>query len=72
MCLWEFLKNVGPEDTEAAESSTPFWTKEKEAGVWDFKGKGGNSKVGKEQTCGQQILAGPPRTMGHKGEFFIS
>lgn len=39
----------------------------REEGVWDFKGKAGNLKVGKiEQITGKQtqILAGPPRDNG--------
>lgn len=45
-----------------------FWTKEREVGVWNFRGKVGNSKVEeKEQTRGKQILSGPPRPMGHRG-----
>lgn len=40
----------------------PFWTKERNAGVWDFKEKAGNSQVDeKEQTCGILIHAGQPR-----------
>ena len=32
----------------------PFWTKEMETGIWDFKGKVGNSQVDeKEQICGK-------------------
>lgn len=46
----------------AGEAYMPFWTKEREGKVWDFKGKAGNSQVGKkEQRCGKQILPGPPR-----------
>ena len=44
----------------------PFWPKEREPGVWDFKGKAGNLQVDeKKQTQrGKQILAGPPRNNG--------
>ena len=35
----------------------------------DFKGEEGNSQVDeKDQTCGEPILAGPPETMGRRGE----
>lgn len=45
----------------------PFWTKEREAGVWEFRGKAGNSQVDwKGQTFGKQVVAWPPDTMGHK------
>lgn len=50
-----------------AEVHMPFWTKGKQAGVWDFKGKASNSQVGeKEQTHGKQHPAGPPETAGHR------
>lgn len=55
-----------------------FWTKEREAGVRNFKEKVGNSQVGeKEQTCGKQILLGHSETMGHRASnkqtgFFLS
>lgn len=41
-----------------------FWTKERQAGVWDFRGKVGE----KEQTFGKQIPARPSETMRHPGE----
>lgn len=35
----------------------PFWSKEREAGGWDFEGKVGNSQVDeKDQICGKQFL----------------
>lgn len=50
----------------AVKASLSFWTKEREAGVWDFKEKVGNSQVDEqEQTCGKQILLGHSETMGH-------
>lgn len=46
-----------------------LWTKEREAGVWDFKGRAGNLQVDeKEQTRDKQILAGPPRNNGTQRE----
>lgn len=50
-----------------AEVHMPFWTKEKEAGVWDFKGKASNSQVEeKEQTHGKRNPAGLSETAGHR------
>lgn len=43
----------------------PFWTKEREAGVWDVRGKAGNSQVEEKEQTDNQILAGPPETVGH-------
>lgn len=52
----------------ATEACMPFWTKKRETGIWDFKGKAGDSQVeGKEQTRGKQTLAGPLETVGHRG-----
>lgn len=48
----------------------PFWTKEREAEIWDFKGKAGDIQVDKkEETCGKQILTGPPRNIVHNRKF---
>lgn len=50
------------------EAYMPFRTKEREAVVWDFKRKAGNSQVDeKEQTCNKQILVGSPEILGHGG-----
>lgn len=48
----------------------PFWTKERGAGIWNFRGKLGNSWVDeKEQTFDKQILArGHLETVGHRRE----
>lgn len=37
-----FPRNVRPEDTLSIEAYMPFWTKEREAEVWDFKEKVGS------------------------------
>ena len=51
------LRMWDPRTHWAVEAYMLFWTNEREAGVWDFKGKVGNSQVdGNEQTCGEQIL----------------
>lgn len=48
----------------AVEVHMPFGTKEREAEVWNFKGKAGHLKVGeKEQICGKQV-SGSPRSSG--------
>ena len=40
------------------------WTEE-EAGIWNFRGKAGDSRVEeKEQTCGKQILSGVTKSNG--------
>lgn len=47
----------------------PFWTREREAGVWDFKVEVDNSQVDEEeQTYGKRILIWPTVTMGHGKE----
>lgn len=40
----------------------PFWTKEREAGIWDFRGKVGNSQDENQQILGKQTLA---RSLGN-------
>ena len=48
-----FPKNMGPQDKWEISVNMLFWTKESEAGIWDFKGKGDNSQVDeKEHTRG--------------------
>lgn len=47
----------------------PFWTKEKWAGPWDFRGNVGNPQEDeKEQTRGEQALAGPAGVQGTQEE----
>lgn len=36
-------QNMRPEENWAVEAYVPFWAKEREAEVWDFKRKVGNS-----------------------------
>lgn len=36
---------MGPKDELGGEVYMPFWTKEREAESWDFKGKVENSQV---------------------------
>lgn len=44
-----------------------FWTKEREAGVWDLKGKLGNSQVEKKSKhMMNKFLLGHPETKGHR------
>ena len=44
---------MGPQDKWEISVNMLFWTKESEAGIWDFKGKGDNSQVDeKEHTRG--------------------
>lgn len=61
-----------PRPEDASDSwglCVPVWTKEKGAGVRDFKGKVGSSWVDmKQQACAKQILAGPPRNSGTQKE----
>ena len=49
----------------AVEAYMPFCSKEKEAGVWDFKGKVDNSRNSKH--LGHKFLPGRPETMVHRG-----
>lgn len=45
-----------------------FWTKEREAGVWDFKGRAGKSQVGEEeQTRGDEFLLGRAESGARSG-----
>lgn len=47
-----------PKTISQNEVYMSFWTKEREVGVWDFKGKIGESQGDeKEQKCGKQIFA---------------
>ena len=65
MCILGFHKNMRPKTYWAVEAYMPFWTKKREAGLWDFKGKDGNLQVDdEEQECGNQILLGPLRNNG--------
>lgn len=53
----------------AVEVYIPFWKKEREARVWDFKRKVGNSQLDeKKQTFNKQILSGSPRNNGTQKE----
>ena len=62
------IRTGGPRTHWAIEVYIP---QESEAGVWDFKGKAGNSQVEeKEQTCGEQFLTESPKTMGPRGESY--
>lgn len=45
----------------------PFWTRERDAGIWDFKGKADDLPE-QEQTCGKQIFLGHTETMDYKGK----
>lgn len=48
---------------QAAEAYMSFWTKEREPGVWDFKGKAGNPQGDeKEQMSGKPVIASHPET----------
>lgn len=40
---------MGPQDTLDSSGLLPFWTKEKEAGIWDFKGKAGNLQADEKE-----------------------
>lgn len=42
----------------------PFWTKEREAGVWDFKGKVHNSQVDERANVLNKFLLSHPERMG--------
>lgn len=47
----------------------PFWTKEREAGVWDFKEEAGNLQVDrKSYHVINKFLGAHPETMGHRGK----
>lgn len=59
MYIWECHK-IGDLKTHwAVEVYMPFWTKEKGAGVWDFKKKAGRQHVNK-------FLLGHPETMRNR------
>lgn len=47
----------------------PFWIKEREAGVWDFKGRMGNLQVDrKSKHVINNLLVGHPETMENRGK----
>lgn len=43
------LRMWDPRTHWSVEAYMPFWTEEKQAGVWDFKGKAGSSQVNKKR-----------------------
>lgn len=67
--IWGLRKNTGSQDHSALRLTGPFWTRQREAAVWNFKGKGSNSQVNeKKWTFGKPYCAGHPGMMGHKGD----
>lgn len=63
------VRTWDPRIHSALRLTRPFWTRQREAAVWNFKGKGSNSQVNeKKRTFGKPYCAGHPGMMGHKGD----
>ena len=46
------------------EASVPLRTKGTEAGLWDFRGKAGDSQADEKEQTSKQMVAGAPETKG--------
>lgn len=55
---------MGPRTNQAVKVYMLFWTKAREAAVWDFKRKTGNFQGDEKEQTGKPILAGPLRHNG--------